>query len=213
MAHFFLVCTPQASAQSRHDEIRFDIPDQALADALVAFAKTSGLEILVDDSLIAGRRSTAISGTFYATIALRRMLAETGLEIRYVDKGAVTLLPHRAPGQRTGELAYDPYASFSAALQVALLRTMCAYDSRDAAAYRVAAQLWIGPDGIVERSLLLDSTGDRERDATISSLLEKLTIGQARPTGLPQPATVIVTPRSTRDSGDCETFRRAGTAR
>ncbi|MBB5048278.1 hypothetical protein HNR60_003041 [Rhodopseudomonas rhenobacensis] len=211
-AHFSPAYVQQASAQQPRHEIRFDIPSQSLADALVVYARSTGLEILADDGVVSGRRSTAVSGELNPTIALRRMLAETGLEIHYLDRGAVTLLPSRGPGGEPGERATDRYASFSAALQVALVRAMCGYDGGRAAASRVAAQLWIALDGSIERSLLLDSTGDRRRDAAILAQLETLTVGQARPADLPQPATVILASRSSQDNAGCRPVRRAGVA-
>jgi hypothetical protein len=211
LAQLFLVWAQTASAQPQRQEIRFDIPSQSLADALVAYARSTGLEILADDSLVSGRHSTAVSGEFHPTIALRRILAETDLGIRYLDRGAVALVPARALEQ-VGDRGVDRYATFSAALQTALVQAICGLDGGYPAAYRVAAQLWIGPDGIVERSLLLDSTGDRWRDAAILAQFEALRVGQARPADLPQPATVIIAPRSARGSGDCKPVRRAGNA-
>ena len=200
----------QAAAQPQFEDARFDIPAQSLADALVAFASTTGLEILVDDALVSGRRSMEISGTFHPTIALRRIVSDPALEIRYLDSGAVTLQPRRTGRSPAGDNDKDPYPVFSAAVQAALLKQMCTY-SGGAANFRVAAQLWIGPDGRIERSLLLDSTGDRGRDAEISQLLTRLVIGQARPADLPQPATVIVVPRASPQSAECG-GRRAGHA-
>jgi hypothetical protein len=197
----------QAAAQPRLEESRFDIPSQSLADALVAFASTTGLEILVDDALVSGRRSADISGTFHPTIALRRIVSDPALDIRYLDSGAVTLQLRR--NGRPGENGDDPFPVFSAAVQAALLRLMCTYGG--AANFRVAAQLWIGADGRIERSLLLDSTGDRARDAEIAELLTRMVIGQARPADLPQPATVIVVPRSSMQAAECGS-RRAGQA-
>jgi hypothetical protein len=198
----------QATAQPPLDEVRFDIPSQPLADALVAFASTSRLEILVDDTLVARRRSAAINGTFHPTIALRRILSDAALGIRYLDSGAVTL-QLRDTGRPTADNGEDPYPVFSAAVQAALLRQMCAYGG--GASFRVAAQLWIGADSRIERSLLLDTTGDSVRDAEIAALLTLLVIGQARPADLPQPATVIVVSRPSTQAAECG-GRRAGRA-
>lgn len=172
------------------------------------YARAAGIEILAADSLLSGRRSAPVSGMFHPTIALRRMVATSGLDVRYMDSGAVTLLPHQMPGRQTADLS-DPYASFSAALQFAFVQMMCAYDGDSVGTFRVAAQLWIGPTGAVEQSLLLDSTGDRDRDVAVTKRLEALRIGHARPDNLPQPATVIFAPPLSRDSRGC-LARRAG---
>jgi hypothetical protein len=57
----------------RQDEIRFDIASQSLADALSIYARITGVEVIVDDGVLSGRRSRAINGMFHPTIALRRM--------------------------------------------------------------------------------------------------------------------------------------------
>jgi hypothetical protein len=121
------------------------------------------------------------------------------------------LLPFRPAGAgQATDSGEHRYAAFSAALQAAIAQAICAYDRQRPAIYRVAAQLWIDTDGAIERSLLLGSTGDRGRDAAISQLLVTLKVGHARPADLPQPATVIVTPRSFGVTGDCRSVSGPG---
>lgn len=200
-------CIEQVFAQQpKHEKISFDIAAQPLADALVVYARVTGIEILVDDDLLAGRYASPVSGMFHPTIALRRMVAAGGLDVRYVDRGAVTLLPHQAPGRQVGD-SPDPYASFSAALQSALGRVMGSYDDDSRGPYRVAAQMWIGPTGSVQHAVLLDTTGDGDRDAAVAKRLESLEVGQKRPDGLPQPATVIVVSRPSHNASGCRPVR------
>lgn len=178
------------------EEASFGIDAQPLADALVDYARITGVEILMDDGLVAGRRSGAISGTLHPTVALRRLLANTGLEIRYVDRSTITLVPHRSPNGDAGDLD-DRYASFTIALQAAVAHTMCSYDGPFPSSGRVTAQLWIAPSGAVVKSLTLGSSGD---DAAIVRRLDALKVGHAPPAGLPQPATIVFAPRN---SADC----------
>lgn len=180
-----------------NEEVPFDIDAQPLADALVGYARIAGVEILMDDGIVAGRRSDAISGTFHPTVALRRMLANTGLEIRYVDRGTITLVPHHLPNGDAGDLD-DRYASFTVALQAAVAQTMCSYDGPLPGSGRVTAQLWIAPSGAVARTLMLASDGND--DAAIVRRLDTLKVGQAPPAGLPQPATIVF---ARRNAADC----------
>jgi hypothetical protein len=65
---FHALSVPGGVAQPQLDrsEFRFDITAQALADALVAYTRTTGMEILLDNALVVGRQSTAINGTLPA---------------------------------------------------------------------------------------------------------------------------------------------------
>jgi hypothetical protein len=67
--------------------------------------------------------------------------------------------------------------------------------------------MWIGPTGSVEHAVLLDTTGDGHRDAAVTKRLQSLKVGQARPDGLPQPATVIFLSRPSHDAIDCRAAR------
>jgi hypothetical protein len=57
--------------------------------------------------------------------------------------------------------------------------------------------LWLDHSGDVRRVALLGSTGRAGRDAAIVKRLQSAWLGEPPPTGLPQPATLIVLPRAT----------------
>ncbi|WP_249673614.1 TonB-dependent receptor [Pseudomonas abieticivorans] len=69
-----------SALQSSHG---FDIPAQALAGALISFGQQSGLQVTVDATLLAGRTSTAVSGTLSNQRALDRLLTGTGVSWDY----------------------------------------------------------------------------------------------------------------------------------
>jgi hypothetical protein len=193
-----------AEPQLTREEVRFDIASQPLADALVAYARIAGVEILIDDGIVAGRQSAAVSGTYHPAIALRQVVAMSDLDIRYVDHVTVTLVPHRA-ADGVSDRDDERYAPFTAALQAAFAQAMCAHEGLPSSPIRVVAQLWIGPAGKVVQSLLLGSTGDTERDTAITRRLDLLNVGRTPPADLPQPATMIFSPRN---ASDC--IRRTG---
>lgn len=77
------------AAHAQQGEPRYDIPAQDLAAALRRYAEISGKQVIAADSLVAGKRSTAVRGRFSAEAALSRLLAGTGLSIDLVEGALV----------------------------------------------------------------------------------------------------------------------------
>lgn len=92
----------QATPVSMRDHA-YAIEAMDLGAALRAFARASGTEVIADADLVAGKRSTAVRGTFAPAEALRRMLASSGLTVQLVEgsfvvkPAAVQLQPDQAP--------------------------------------------------------------------------------------------------------------------
>lgn len=183
--------------------MQFDIPSQALEDALYAFGAATGITVFVDGSNVRGRQSTAVKGPFEATQALRVLLTGTGLNAHLVGAHAITLSP--IPSQdRPNSIVYRRY---SADLQNAVLGQLCNDREARLGTYRVAMQVWLDERGGVQRVELLSTTGDQARDRRVHELIEGISIGKPPPK-LPQPIVMVILPRSPQDSGDC----RAGHA-
>jgi iron complex outermembrane recepter protein len=85
----FVLASPLARAQA---VIEFNMPPQPLADALGAVAKQTDLNILIDRSLVAGRRAPELRARLTAAEALSRLLQGSGIAYRFVDEHTVTLL-------------------------------------------------------------------------------------------------------------------------
>jgi hypothetical protein len=198
--------------------IRFDLPVQPLAAALVTFSELTGYSVLVSSSLTTGRQAAAVHGEFEPRDALQRLLADSGLLIRYVGARAFTLLPAltaastvstrdggvsgRASDDAKNELDRENYA---AGLQLSITRLLCAVQPEAFGRYRIGFQLWFGDDGKVRDARLLESSGVRKRDVAVLSALRGLVI-DGLPRDLPQPVTILLTPRS--DSlVDCRSSR------
>src|SRR5690606_35603717 len=80
------------SAHARVQEARrFDIAAQPLDQALAAFSVSTGLQMLYDSPLAAGRQSAPVSGVMQPREALALMLAGTGLTARFTSAGAVVI--------------------------------------------------------------------------------------------------------------------------
>ncbi len=69
----------------------FDIPAQDLGAALTAFADTAGVRLLFASEIVAGKRSTRVTGTYTTQQALALPLHDTGFSFRFTDTKTVTL--------------------------------------------------------------------------------------------------------------------------
>jgi secretin/TonB-like protein len=204
------VLTPSAHGQSlQQAEVEFDVPAQSLDGALEAYMQVTGLQVLYQSALTAGRFSTALKGRFTAPQALTRLLAGTRLSPRFTMEGAFTVLPVSIvqPEQieRRPAASYD---SFLGNAQSRIITALCREAATRPGTYRAAVQLSIGQTGLISDASLLDTTGDQARDQTITSMLRGLAIGQAPPAGMPQPITMLVTPRAAESTNECQSFSR-----
>jgi hypothetical protein len=177
--------------------VPFDISARPLAQALDAYARTTGMAALVDQDLVAGHRSASVKGRLTPDQALRILLAGTGLSVRYASGGAFTL--ETATGSAVAETAANVgdgdlranHQGYFADLQDSLTQVLCRGLETRPGRYRLGVQLWIGPNGAVLASHLLDTTGDGQRDAFITDLLESATVA-VPPAELPQPVTLVL---------------------
>ena len=194
--------------------LRFDIPAQSLVDALQAYSTRTGVQVMFETASALGRRSAELRGEFMPEVALRMLLADTGLRIRYSRASAVTLAPPSAP---------DPdeppaHALASADLSLDTLRVTSAPQSSDDSGlgayigivqgdiekalkklakthrgdYRVAIELWVDPSRTVQRVELDGSTGDPDRDRSIAGTLKDLVLSQEAPINTPRPIRFMI---------------------
>ena len=185
--------------------IGFEIAAQSLASALDAYAAVTGLQVLYDGDLAAGRRSTAVSGVLMPDVALRVLLEGTGLAVFYTEN-AFAIVPapsnRQDKGHRPGAVQSDNLP-FLALVQGTIERAFCRQAETVPGQYRAALQFRIGTSGEVLYPQLLSSTGDLRRDRMITDLLRHLRIEQPPPPGMAQPLTMVVSPRPPAQSGDC----------
>lgn len=91
----------------------FNIPAQALSEALIVFGQQSGLQVSASSELVSGKQAAAVSGAMTAEQALSQLLTASGLSFR-VNGGMVSLeagggaivLP---PVQVSADAADGPY--------------------------------------------------------------------------------------------------------
>ena len=194
-----------ADVAGRPGPIGFDIPAQALSTALEAFSASSGYQILMSDGGFTTVRSTTVQGAFSPREALVRMVAGTGLAVRFTAAKAAILVPdvsrpstRNMPMPLTGSLARET-AHYEAALQDDVIHTLCRDAITRPGNYRAALDIWVTSSGRVERAELLAPTGDPDRDERILRMLRALD-SAAPPPGLLRPTTLLIVPTASSDA-------------
>jgi hypothetical protein len=198
---------PEASIASgiQDEQASFDIPPQSLVTALRAYSEITGVAVLVDDALTAGRHTQGVHGRLKVADALQQLLIGTGLITRYASRDAFTLTldEHAAndamatpPGTVSAEEARvaalsDHYAS---GLQSRIEAALCRSERTRPGRYRLAMQIWIAASGTVERTQLLDTLGTEALDAEITAVMNGLRLDPPPPS-MPQPVTLLLLPR------------------
>jgi hypothetical protein len=171
----------------------FHIASQPLSDALYAYSSATGIEVLIPGDVIAHRQSPSVVGTLTPEAALRALLAGSGLVPHAAGNNAITLRPGVPDPSVSGRIPRFPH--YSAALQTAVTDVLCELRTTRPGGYRVAVRLWVNPSGEVTEVGVLGTTGDVNRDETLSTLLKRVAIGMPPPAGLLQPTTLVVLPR------------------
>ena len=80
-----------------------DIPAQALSQALEAFARQTGLQLVYISGIVANKRSHAVSAGLNASETLARLLKSTGLRFEYLTPDTIRILPATPPDRRSVE--------------------------------------------------------------------------------------------------------------
>jgi hypothetical protein len=178
----------------------FDIPSKELSTALSDYSAATGISVLVDGGLSAGRMSAPVKGVFSPAMALKALLDRTGLTVRYATPTALALVP-ASPTPGRADLVRE---SYFAAIQAAVVRVLCKRAGTRPGQYRSVVRLWIDRSGVVQRSEILASSGQAERDAAIGASLSGLDIQERPRASLPQPVTLVLLPRGQQQqSVDC----------
>jgi hypothetical protein len=192
----------------------FHIPAQPLVDALQAYSQQAGVQVMFETASAVGYKSNAVEGTFTPEAALRILLADTELRIRYSRSSAVTIAP--ASASNPDEPPDHPLAPADMALET--LRVSGAGEAVDRSRlgeyigavqsdiqkalkkvsgtrrgdYRVAVRLWVTASRTIERAELDGSTGDHDRDSSIADALRGLTLSQQAPPNTPRPIRFMI---------------------
>jgi len=199
------------------EPLAFSIPSQPLATALQAYSTVTGTQLLYESRAGTGRTSTRVEGTFTRDTALRILLTDTDLTVRYTRANSITLSPAASDADTPPEAVFA-----KADLSLETLRVRGPADRSDPAqlraytgviqsdiqqalkkdgrtrngSYSAGIRLWIDGPRTIRRTEMFRSSGDLDRDGVISRLLDGLQISQAPPAHTPQPVLVMITVRS-----------------
>ncbi len=176
--------------------ISFDIPSQSLGAALETYARVSGREVLYDGALTIGQRSNSLKGSYTPADALRNLLVGTNLSAQFKDADFFVLVPMSLAEKKAQAHRLIAQTRYYGRLQTRLKSAFCRSREVFPGNYRLAARLWIGPSGEVQREKRLASTGDVRRDSDLDQVLLRVNLGAPPPDGVSQPITILIMPNS-----------------
>jgi hypothetical protein len=213
-ACLYAAASAQEHVAASPSELDFNIPSQPLESALQAYGDQAGVQVLYESQLAVDRRSTAVNGKLPAATALGLLLSGTGLVVREARPSSITLaLPTqrsdnalrqypqgpadlsigeirvRAPVRATETSGLQDY---NAAIQMDIQKALKKNPRTRSGSYRAVLDLWIDPAQTIQRTALLQSTGDSNRDAAIAVALQGVTINHQAPPHTRQPIRVAV---------------------
>jgi iron complex outermembrane recepter protein len=85
---------------------RFDIPAESLSQALAEFSQTAARPVIYSESVVKGRKASALHGSYTAAEALDALLAGTDLKVDISSSGSWVVRPRTAiDGGRPGDTA------------------------------------------------------------------------------------------------------------
>jgi hypothetical protein len=206
-----------AAAESGTDAsptITFDIPAQPLVTALQAYGEASGVHVIYESGIEVGLKSSVVVGKFTREQALKALLGNSDLVVRFARADSVVLLnpaavqrdepPEIARG--TVDMALDTVhvegarpepdrnalTEYVGAIQQDVGQALRKRDGTSSGNYRVGVELWVDPSRTIRKTEVFRSTGDRERDVAISQALQGVVIRQPAPAHTPQPVRVMI---------------------
>jgi iron complex outermembrane receptor protein len=113
LAIFTLGTSALAAADLSH-AVRFTIPEQPMRDALLAFSAQANVQVVAEASLVNGKRSATVNGSWLPERALAILLEGSGLGYRIVHGNTFAI---RALDGAQSNAAQDPGAASGAALE------------------------------------------------------------------------------------------------
>ena len=201
-------------AQADSPLLSLNLPAQDLEHALQAYSRATGMAVLVDRELTRGRRSIGVRGRFTAQEALAMLLTGSGLMARYARSDAFTLQtpqvsqppPTKGAAARSAARINNSYAT---ALQQAIETSLCRSPLTRPGSFRALVQVWVNPDGVIEHSRLVSSTGDEQRDEALVRSLSAARVQRPAPSSLRQPVTLLLMPDTTGMRMECTAAKGA----
>ncbi len=196
-------CVAATSAVS----LEFDLARMPLHDALQQYSILTGRSVIYDAGQMRGRQSSALHGQYTLDDALRRLIADSGMEISYATDQAVSL--RLALPTQSGRFATVPSTAATPArqryyghLQATLQHQLCADPALEAGAYRLVLQFRITQAPHSVDLLRVIASGRPELESAIQAALHGQAL-DAPPHGLGQPVTLLIPAHSRYREGGC----------
>jgi len=194
----------------------FKIPSQPLMNALQAYSAVANVDIIYETGIEEGRMSDAVEGEFTREAALKVLLGDNHLVIRYARADAISLLDPKAPAAdqppstviapadmaletlhvpvpKQNTANREALAIYVGTIQADIQEALKKTPTTRGANFRVGLNLWVDASRAIRKAEIFRSTGSSDRDAAISAALEGLVFRQAAPPNTPQPVRVMVT--------------------
>ena len=190
---------PVAAAQAQR--IDFDIPAQALDQALEAFGAASGFQIFYETALTDGHTSRAVKGIFDRETALRILLDGSGLTGRAIASNTVTIAQSVGVGIELSQAKRAAVSRYGL-MQAGIMSALCRSPVTRPGTYRIAMQYWIDPSGRIADVRLIGSSGYTRRDDAIVQAVQAVAFEPSL-RSLPQPVTVAIEPTAVDAHDEC----------
>jgi hypothetical protein len=196
----------------------FQIPAQSLATALQAYGERAKIQVLYESDTAGGRQSAAVEGEFTRDKALELLLSGTNLEVHYTGPDAITIAPRTVRGKdepptdpivkadlSIGELRVrasnhisdpSPLQDYSESVQLDIQSALRKNAKTRSGNYRAVLDLWIDSTRVIQKTALLQSTGEADRDAAVTAALQGLTTSRSPPANTPLPIRVVIVVKS-----------------
>jgi outer membrane receptor protein involved in Fe transport len=89
------------TANAAEPTYQFDIPPEALGQALTDFSQTASQQIIYSEGLVRGRRTPGLHGSYTVAEAIRALLSGTDLKIDINPSGVLMIEPNSGQGTQT----------------------------------------------------------------------------------------------------------------
>lgn len=190
-----------------------DIEAQQLYAALTELGTISRIDILYENGVVDGKRSTAVSGPHTPSTAIDTMLRGTGLLFRFTSANAVLIFPPNRPPEpaagASGDAASTPrlmldvlhvtapfmigtpsrqqFEPFGRAVRDTINQRLQNDPRTSARAFRARLAVHLDDQSRIERLDIVQTTGDPQLDRHIHLVLAGARMPALPPQDLPQP--------------------------
>lgn len=194
----------------------YNIPAQALREALAAFARQSDVDIIYDPKLADGRQSAALIGRFSPQHGILVLLSGTGLICRFTSKNAAVIFaedkPDTEPGipenHRGASLDLDTmrvtatpligkkmnmeFERYGREAQSQIYRWLQSDETVTSLPFKIDITIDLRPDGRISDMTFLKGSGDPSVDMAIRNRIIKSQLAHPPPSDMPKTLEFVI---------------------